>query len=48
MSIKLEKKRKIEEEEKYTHAVAASITGTSHPASQKHGAPLILSVFIPV
>lgn len=47
MSIKLEKKRKIEEEEKYRHAVAASITGTSHPASQKHGAPLLLSVFIP-
>jgi TM2 domain-containing membrane protein YozV len=38
-------KNKIEEEEKYRRAVAASIS--SRKDTQKHGVPLILSVFIP-
>lgn len=41
---KIEKK-KIEEEEKYRRAVAASIS--SRKIAQKHGVPLLLSVFIP-
>lgn len=40
-------KQKIEEEEKYRHAVVASITRKKHLTSQKHGVPLFLSVFIP-
>lgn len=40
-------KKKIEEEEKYRHAVAASITDNSHSLKQKHGIPLLLSIFIP-
>ncbi len=47
MSLTVAKKRKIDEEEKYRHAVAASITGSSQPIKQKHGIPLLLSVFIP-
>jgi len=42
------RKKEIEEEEKYRHAVVKSIKQSNkNPASQKHGAPLILSIFIP-
>lgn len=47
MSISVNRKRKIEEEEKYRNAFAASITENSHSLNQKHGVPLLLSVFIP-
>jgi hypothetical protein len=47
MSLSVAKKLKIEEEEKYRNAVAASITESSQDANQKHGIPLVLSVFIP-
>jgi hypothetical protein len=47
MSISVAKKLKIEEEEEYRHAIAGSITGNSHHVKQKHGVPLLLSVFIP-
>lgn len=47
MSISVAEKLKIEEEEKYRNAVAASITGSSQNKNQKHGVPLLLSVFIP-
>ena len=40
-------KRKIEEEEKYRHAVVKSISGKNGKTSQKHGVPLLLSIFIP-
>lgn len=45
MPLSAEEKRKIEEEEKYRRAVVASVTqGQNTP---KHGAPLLLSFFIP-
>lgn len=47
MTLTDSKKRKIEEEEKYRRAVAASITDDSNSLSQKHGVPLLLSIFIP-
>lgn len=47
MTLSTTKKRKIEEEEKYRRAVAASITDDSHPLTQKHGVPLLLSILIP-
>ncbi len=47
MTLSVAKKRKIEEEEKYRQAVAASITENSHSLKQKHGMPLLLSIFIP-
>lgn len=47
MSISVAKKRKIEAEEKYRNAVAASITESSQSLNQKHGVPLLLSIFIP-
>ncbi len=40
-------KRKIREEEKYRQAVAGSIIEKSTKSSQKHGAPLLLSFFVP-
>ena len=45
MTLSTLKKRKIEEEEKYRHAVVASVS--DRKAIQKHGVPLLLSVFIP-
>ena len=47
MTLSKAKKKKIEEEEKYRQAVAASITENSHSLRQKHGVPLLLSIFIP-
>lgn len=47
MVISAKRKRKIEVEETYRNAVAASISGDSLSIKQKHGVPLILSVFIP-
>ena len=47
MALTEEEKRKIEEEEKYRHAVVKSITHSNQSVPQKHGAPLILSIFIP-
>jgi len=44
MSLTKSEKRKIEEEEKYRRAVAASISSSK---AQKHGVPLLLSIFIP-
>lgn len=35
------------EEQKYRKAIAASISGISQNKTQKHGVPLLLSVFIP-
>jgi len=45
MTLTKSEKKKIEEEEKYRKAVAASIS--SSKATQKHGIPLLLSIFIP-
>src|SRR6266849_1303746 len=49
MSMSLSEKRKheIEEEEKYRHAVVKAIKHGGKKSSQKHGAPLLLSIFIP-
>lgn len=47
MSLSEKRKKEIEEEEKYRHAVVKSIKHSNEPASQKHGAPLVLSIFIP-
>ncbi|HZE86989.1 MAG TPA: hypothetical protein VE090_02160 [Methylomirabilota bacterium] len=47
MALTETQKRKIREEEKYRHAVAASISGKSKKSSQKHGVPLLLSFFVP-
>ena len=47
MALTKTQKKKIEEEEKYRHAVAASISGKKTKSAQKHGMPLLLSVFIP-
>jgi hypothetical protein len=47
MALTESNKRKIEEEEKYRRAVAATITDNSHSLTQKHGVPLLLSIFIP-
>lgn len=45
MALSEMKKQKIEEEEKYRHTVASSISTSK--AVQKHGVPLLLSFFIP-
>jgi hypothetical protein len=47
MALTEKDKRKIEEEEKYRHAVAASISQPKTVAPQKHGVPLLLSFIIP-
>jgi len=47
MSLSEKRKKEIKEEEKYRHAVVTSIRHGGHTSSQKHGVPLILSIFIP-
>lgn len=47
MTLTAAQKRKIEEEEKYRQAVIKSISQKSTNSSQKHGVPLLLSIFIP-
>src|SRR4051812_47817133 len=47
MTLTAVKKRKIEEEEKYRLAIVGSITESSTSVKQKHGVPLLLSLFIP-
>lgn len=47
MTLSEKRKQEIEEEEKYRQAVVSSIKHSNKLASQKHGAPLVLSIFIP-
>lgn len=47
MTLSEKRKKEIEEEEKYRQAVVSSIKHSNKLASQKHGAPLVLSIFIP-
>lgn len=47
MSLSEKRKKEIEEEEKYRHAVVKSIKHSNQTTTQKHGVPLVLSIFIP-
>ena len=47
MALTEAEKQKIREEEKYRQAVVKSISGKKSKSAQKHGVPLLLSIFIP-
>ena len=47
MALTESQKKKIEEEEKYRQAVVASISEKKTKSTQKHGVPLLLSIFVP-
>jgi hypothetical protein len=47
MTLTNKRKNEIEEKENYRHAVISSISQEKQLLPQKHGIPLILSVFIP-
>jgi hypothetical protein len=47
MSLSEKRRKEIEEEEKYRNSVVASINNSNKPTALKHGATLVLSIFIP-